>query len=193
MRRMATTVFIAGWIGFFAVSALSSSLAVLRIAEPGFPHLAWIGDAADRMSVQVAAAGNADVLATVFAAFLSLAVASLLGVAIWLLQGVEPEDRTAGERLSFALLVVAGTLVAAFRFGGFSAFAEVESLAVFAGILALSMVAIGFDRLIEIDEDDTEEEDAKFHATALLIGRGMAREAAMRSAIHDLQSRNRIG
>lgn len=187
MRRLPTTMFLAGWAGFLGTAAVVSCAAILTIANPEMVPLPFVGEQAAASARVISAGGNVGVLAAAFAALISLVVASFLALSIWLLQGRTDEDRTVGESMTFAGFAAAGLLVVFAHVGGVGIFPQIESLTTFGTIVGLSFLSVVFDRMIETEEGDAD--DADFEAATLLIAHGMAREALRNPVVIDAAER----
>lgn len=173
MRRAVTAVFLSGWVGFLGVSASIPALAVLRIADPGFPVPSMLSEQVESLVHVVLQRGNAELLAAAGVTLFAVVLASILGLALWLIR--RTDEQMLGERLAFGGLVGSGVLALAVRWDGSSAIDTAGSLPSFAAILALSVAALRFDRMLDKYREETETDDEAFQAALALIGREMAR------------------
>ena len=165
MRRLPSTLALASWMGFLAVSATmrlagtsetllvhADALRQLRLADPStlFSRL-------DLTSL------------------LLFGIASMLGCALYLLNEARTDRRYIGEGIGFCALGLVAVMAVA---PGTTVFSVDTGSAGFWGLLICSLVAIGFDRLITDEAPDDEEE---FRAGMAFIAQAMARQTHLYS------------
>lgn len=182
MRRAATTVFLAGWIGFLAVSAAIPTLAVLRLAGAGFPSPSALAGPVDVLAALMLMRGNDEVFAGTCAALAALMIAAFLASALWMTLRTDDTDRAYGDRLAFAGLAGIGLLLAGARLSGTAATEAAGSLPSLFAVLCLSATAVLFDRMLDRQEEP-EIDDEGLRMALSMIGREMARDAAARASV----------
>jgi hypothetical protein len=190
MRRATTAVLLSGWTGFLAVSAAVPAIGVLHLAEPSFPVPSMLADQVGHLSQVVLVNGNSELVAATVASLAAAMLASLLGLALWLVVRTEEWERRLGERLAFRGLAGIAALVAGVRLSGSSALDAAGSLPSFALILGLSVAALLFDRLLDSVEEEADADDEGFRAALSLIGREMARGPSRTESRDDRHSRS---
>ncbi|WP_152047891.1 hypothetical protein [Aureimonas psammosilenae] len=177
MRRATSMVFLGGWAGFFGTVSATLALAIVLAGFPGMPKMPGIQDSATAIAAMLLAGGGPWIALCALGAFLLAAAVLLLLLSMWLLQGREIVDRSSGERLAIVTLVFGSAIVAVLcRFGG-PAIAESVSFVGLVSVLALSVLGILFDRAIEVED---EEEDDELYERTLHIARSLGRDVAMR-------------
>ncbi|WP_161992599.1 hypothetical protein [Aureimonas leprariae] len=168
-----------GWIGFLAVAAATLALAVLHAADIGFPIPAILADPVEVLSRTILAEGNVQLLAATLASLVVAMIGSTLALALWIVLRADGEERRFGERIALGGLAAVAVTIASAHLLGSPVFAAAGSLSSLLVTLGLSALAVLFDRLIELDEDEADDEG--FRAALSLIGQEMARDAAQRA------------
>jgi hypothetical protein len=163
MQRLLTTVTLAAWSGYGAVSAAThgvEAFASARAGMAGAPLSAWL----PRFVVDEA-------IATSF-----LAVAGLFGAALFLLHAAGGRRAVAAaERLSLCALALVGLML--FAGTGPVAGPPVSAVTLIL-LLAASVAALALDRLITPDEEEAFDLDT-FEAGIAAVAEAMARQTRL--------------
>lgn len=173
MQRLLTTVTLAAWFGYCAVSALTHGFAAFVTARAGM--------AAGTMSDWLPSFVVDEAIATSF-----LAIAGLFGAALFLLHVTKGRRAVLiAERLSLGALCLAGLMLFA---GSGPVAGPTVSTMTLALILAASGAMLALDRLITTQEEE-EIDLESFEAGIAAVAEAMARQTRLYTPAHQARPR----
>lgn len=185
MQRLATTVAIAAWIGFLGV--FSIELGVDAIAPDVLVAVSAMSWPA-ALSVQISGIGAIlSALAPsveLAVAAVCLAIVALLVRSLFLLHAPRRANIVRGETLALAGIGCVALLAGAAQVTAVPLLPiDLEGGLVWLA-LALTLAAIGFDRLVAIETIEERDEDAEFHAGIVALAERMGRQTALYTTPH---------